>query len=149
MKKREIRIWLAAAAMALGMGLLGCSADSVDTGGAKRTGNRAGKRTESREQEAEQKAEQESEQESSQKTEQKSEQESGQKTEQKTEQDADDAVLLSEGAMEDGVYEGIVVDASMNNFAIRTEDGVTSFMERPEQGGTLKDGLLLGIPVKW
>lgn len=50
--------------------------------------------------------------------------------------------------MEDGVYEGIVVDASMNNFAIRTEDGVTSFMERPEQGGTLKDGLLLGIPVK-
>ena len=32
MKKREIRIWLAAAAMALGMGLLGCSADSVDTG---------------------------------------------------------------------------------------------------------------------
>ena len=70
------------------------------------------------------------------------------KLQQKTEQDADDAVLLSEGAMEDGVYEGIVVDASMNNFAIRTEDGVTSFMERPEQGGTLKDGLLLGIPVK-
>ena len=32
MKKREIRIWLAAAAMALGMGLSGCSADSVDTG---------------------------------------------------------------------------------------------------------------------
>ena len=49
MKKREIRIWLAAAAMALGMGLSGCSADSVDTGA------QSG-------QESEQKAEQEAEQ---------------------------------------------------------------------------------------
>lgn len=62
--------------------------------------------------------------------------------------DADNAVLLEEGAVEDGVYEGIVVDASMNNFAIRTEEGVTYFMERPENGESLKDGLLLGISVK-
>ncbi|GEM_PF-1860459 len=143
MKKREIRIWLAAAAMALGMGLSGCSAGSVDTGA------QSGKESEQKaEQEAEQKSEQKSEQKTKQKAEQEVEQENEQESGQKTEQDADDAVLLSEGAMEDGVYEGIVVDASMNNFAIRTEDGVTSFMERPEQGGTLKDGLLLGIPVK-
>lgn len=147
MKKREIRIWLAAAAMALGMGLSGCSADSVDTGA--QSGQETGQESEQKaEQEAEQKSEQKSEQKTKQKAEQEVEQENEQESGQKTEQDADDAVLLSEGAMEDGVYEGIVVDASMNNFAIRTEDGVTSFMERPEQGGTLKDGLLLGIPVK-
>ena len=66
MKKREIRIWLAAAAMALGMGLSGCSADSVDTGA------QSGQESE---QKAEQEAEQKSEQKSEQKTKQKAEQE--------------------------------------------------------------------------
>ncbi|MDO4293099.1 MAG: hypothetical protein Q4C65_07735 [Eubacteriales bacterium] len=48
----------------------------------------------------------------------------------------------------DGDYEGIVVDATMNNFEIRTREGVVLDFARPEEGSSLKDGLLLGIPVK-
>lgn len=136
MKRREIRIWMAAAVLAFGMGLTACSADSVDTG----VQNGAAEDSS-----AENRAEIDGSTAEAMEEESTSEADGGTKNGQ---DDADDAVLLEEGTVEDGTYEGIVVDASMNNFAIRTEEGVTYFMERPEEGSSLKDGLLLGIPVK-
>lgn len=53
-----------------------------------------------------------------------------------------------EGPVEDGTYEGIVMDAAMNSFSIYTEDGHTVYFGMPEGGADLKDGMLLGIPVQ-
>lgn len=53
-----------------------------------------------------------------------------------------------EGPVEDGTYEGIVTDAAMNSFSIYTEDGRTIYFGMPEGGADLKDGMLLGIPVR-
>lgn len=131
MKKRQIQVWLAAAGLTLGTMLTACGADSVnaETSGSTTAETESAAETESTEE-----------------TESAAETVSLEET--MLEDNADDAVLLEEGAVEDGVYEGIVVDASMNNFAIRTEEGVAYFMERPENGGNLKDGLMLGISVK-
>lgn len=137
MKKREIRTWMAAAGLAMGMALTACGTDSVNAG------------AESAVETAEQESATETAGTAQDILQETKEEETGAETLQQKETDSsDDAVLLEEGQLEDGTYEGIVVDASMNNFAIRTEEGKTCFMERPEDGGSLKEGLLLGIPVK-
>lgn len=139
MKKREIQVWMAAAGLALGTMLAACGADSVN---AETPGSTAAAESESTapsQADGPEAGDTVEETGSAEETGSMEETQGG---------DADDAVLLEEGAVEDGVYEGIVVDASMNNFAIRTEEGITYFMERPENGESLKDGLLLGISVK-
>lgn len=53
-----------------------------------------------------------------------------------------------EGPVKDGVYEGIVMDAAMNSFSIYTDEKRTLYFEMPEEGDHLKEGMLLGIPVR-
>lgn len=53
-----------------------------------------------------------------------------------------------EGPVRDGTYEGIVLDAAMNSFSIYTQDGRTVYFGMPENGGSLKNGMLLGNPVR-
>lgn len=53
-----------------------------------------------------------------------------------------------EGPVKDGTYEGIVMDAAMNSFSIYTRDGRSLYFAMPEEGDHLKDGMLLGIPVR-
>lgn len=138
MKKREIQVWMAAAGLVLGMMLSACGADSVSVEKQSSTAAEVGSTVVS----------QTNIEETEGSTGETGSAEETDSLEETQGDDADNAVLLEEGAVEDGVYEGIVVDASMNNFAIRTEEGVTYFMERPENGESLKDGLLLGISVK-
>lgn len=138
MKKREIQVWMAAAGLVLGMMLSACGADSVSVEKQSSTAAEVESTV----------ASQTNIEETEGSTEETGSAEETDSLEETQGDDADNAVLLEEGAVEDGVYEGIVVDASMNNFAIRTEEGVTYFMERPENGESLKDGLLLGISVK-
>lgn len=138
MKKREIQVWMAAAGLVLGIMLSACGADSVSVEKQSSTAAEVESTV----------ASQTNIEETEGSTEETGSEEETDSLEETQGDDADNAVLLEEGAVEDGVYEGIVVDASMNNFAIRTEEGVTYFMERPENGESLKDGLLLGISVK-
>ena len=128
MKKREIQVWMAAAGLVLGMMLSACGADSVSVEKQSSTAAEVESTV----------ASQTNIEETEGSTEETGSAEETDSLEETQGDDADNAVLLEEGAVEDGVYEGIVVDASMNNFAIRTEEGVTYFMERPENGESLK-----------
>ncbi len=54
----------------------------------------------------------------------------------------------SEDVPADGSYEGIVIDAAMHSLTLYTADAKMIMAGLPEEGVQLKDGLLLGIPVK-